>query len=84
MIRIDNNDDVRYYPGQCRNVVKLLLKYIKKWPQNITIITDGTCSGPCALFMAKITKLGKAQIVAIGGDTKYSNTTMVRNILSHL
>lgn len=47
------------------------------WPKNLIITTDGSCGSACAAFVAKMTKLGSAKIVAIGGDTMYSADTFV-------
>jgi hypothetical protein len=67
-----------YFPGSCKPWIAQLLPEVKAWPKNLIVTTDGSCGSACAAFVAKMTKLGSANIVAIGGDTKYSADTFMR------
>jgi hypothetical protein len=67
-----------------------------RWtPQNLIIITDGTCDGSCAIFVKMLQQLRKAVVVTVGGiygmntpmepvSTKSARTTPYKTFISYL
>lgn len=80
-----------HYPADCQDFFDTDPPPRNFFPNNLIVISDGTCGSACGLFISKMQQGGAAKIVTHGGttdggpvsntfDRKYSTVLLIYSI----